>query len=336
MVGTPAEFELEVSVVLEGQRRVRLATIAGRHRWRRDRSPAYADLVSIVIPCRGQSLFLGEAIESVLAQTYPHLEVVVVDDESTDNSSSIASRYPGVRRVGEENSGTAGARNLGIRSTNGDFLVFLDADDILLPEAIEVGLRELEQHPECACAVGTYRPAIPGGKPLDTPDRPVVDRGRYAQLMRDKSAGFAARAIYRRSLFEHLRGFDPDLDAAADFGFTLAVAREFPIRSHQKLVAEHREHGRSSSGNADEMLKATLAAMRQQRPYARRDPGLWRAYRDGIRHRKAHYGDLLGEQARESLGEKRFGDALREAALLARHRPRRLLAAARAEAPASA
>ncbi len=155
--------------MLKDQRRVRLATIAGRHRWRRDRSPAYADLVSVVIPCYGQSHFLGEAIESVLAQTYPHLEIVVVDDESMDNASSIASRYPGVRCVREENSGMAGARNVGIRSTNGDFLVFLDADDTLLPDAIEAGLRELEQHPECACAVGTYRRTSHDGKPLEHP-----------------------------------------------------------------------------------------------------------------------------------------------------------------------
>ena len=335
MIGKPAEFELEVLVVLKDQHRVRLGTVAGRRRWRRDKSPAYADLVSVVIPCCGESQFLSEAIESVLTQTYPHLEIVVVEDESMDNPSSIASRYPNVRCVLEENRGMAGARNVGIRSTNGDFLVFLDADDTLLPDAIEAGLRELEQHPECACAVGTYRRASNDRTPLETHDQPVVDRGQYAQLMRDNWAGFPARAIYRRALFEHVRGFDPALDAAADFGFTLAISREFPIRSHETPVAERREHGRNSSGDAAKMLKVTLAAMRQQRPYAKRDPDLSRAYRDGIRHWKAHYGDLLGEQARESLRERRFGDALREAALLARYRPRRLLVGVGAEAPAS-
>jgi glycosyltransferase involved in cell wall biosynthesis len=336
MIGTLAEFELEVSVVLKDQGRARLATIAGRHRWRRDRSPAYADLVSVVIPCYGQSHFLGEAIESVLAQTYPHLEIVVVDDESMNNASSIASRYPGVRCVREENSGMAGARNIGIRTTNGDFLVFLDADDTLLPDAIEAGLRELAQYPECACAIGTYRRTSHDGKPLNTHEQPVVDRGQYAQLMRDNWAGFPARALYRRSLFEHVRGFDPDLDAAAAFGFNLAVAREFPICSHETLVAEHRENGRNSSGDAAKMLKETLAAMNQQRPYAKRDRELSRAYREGVRHWKAYYGDLLGGQARESLRERRFGDALREMALLVRYRPRGLLVAVGAGASASA
>jgi glycosyltransferase involved in cell wall biosynthesis len=321
LIGTPPEFKLTVAVVLADQRRAELAAIRGRHRWRRDRSPAFAELVSVVIPCYGQAHYLGDAIESVLAQTYPHLEIVVVDDGSMDNASSIASRYPGVRCVREDNAGMAEARNVGIRSTNGDFLLFLDADDRLLPEAVEAGLRALEQRPECAAAIGTYRRTSHDGKPLETHAQPVVDEDQYGQLMRDNWAGFPARALYRRSLFEHVRTFDPELDAAADFGFNLAVVREFPVAGHPTLVAEHREHGRNSSGDAGRMLVQTLAAMRRQRPYVKGDPDLRQAHREGVRHWKRYYGDLLAAQARRSRREHRFGDALREAALLARYRP---------------
>jgi glycosyltransferase involved in cell wall biosynthesis len=321
LIGTPAEFELEVAIVLKGQQRAPLGTIRGRHRWRRDHSPAFAELVSVVIPCYGQAHFLGEAIESVLAQTYPHLEIVVIDDESLDNASRIAARYPGVRCVREPNSGMAGARNVGIRCSNGDFLVFLDSDDRLLPEAVEAGLAALERQPECACAIGTYRRTSHDGKPLNTHDQPPVEHGQYARLMLDNWAGFPARAIYRRSLFEHVRGFDRSLDAAADFGFNLAVARQFPIASHPALVAEHREHGRNSSGDAGKMLRETLAAMDQQRSHVRGDAGLRHAYREGRRRWKAYYGELLAAQAGESWREGRRGQALREAALLARYRP---------------
>jgi glycosyltransferase involved in cell wall biosynthesis len=324
LIGTPAEFELRVATVLKGQQRVPLATIRGSHRWRRDRSPAYAELVSVVIPCYGQAHFLGEAIESSLAQTYPHLEVVVVDDESMDNASRIASRYPGVRCVREENSGMAGARNVGIRNTNGDFLVFLDADDRLLPEAIEAGVRKLGEHPECAAAIGTYQRTTHDGRRLNTHSQPAVMDDQYAHLMRDNWAGFPARAIYRRSLFEHVRGFDPSVDAAADFAFNLAVAREFPIASHEVLVAEHREHGHNTSADAAKMLVETLAAMRQQRRHLGRDRELKGAYRDGVRNWKRYWGDLLVDQARDSVRERRLRDALRQVALLARHRPRAL------------
>lgn len=325
MIGTPASFELEVSVVLAGQRRARLGTIRGLHRWRRDRSPAFAELVSVVIPCFGQAHYLGEAIESVLAQSYPHLEVLVVDDASPDNVSPIASRYPGVRCIRGEEKGVSAARNLGLRNTNGDFLVFLDADDRLLPDAIEVGLQALAEHEECACAIGAYRRVAHDGEPLNTHDQPPVRNGQYAQLMRDNWAGFPGRAIYRRSVFEHVKGFDPDREVAEDFALSLDIARQFPIWSHAGLVAEHREHGHNSSGDAAVMLTETLAALRQQWPYVKRDPELRRAYSEGRQHWKEYYGDLLTSQARRSLSEGRRGDALREALLVARHRPSGLL-----------
>jgi len=142
--------------------------------------------------------------------------------------------------------------------------------------------------------------------------------------MRDNWAGFPARAIYRRSLLEHVRGFDASVDAAADFAFNLAIAREFPIASHETAVAEHREHGHNISSDAAKMLVETLDAMRQQRRHVRRDPELRRAYRDGVRHWKRYWGDLLVDQARESLRDRRRKDALREIVVLARHWPRGL------------
>ena len=150
-----SELELGVRAVLEDQRRVPLGTIHARRRWRGESEPgSEVPLVSVVIPCYEQARFLSEAIESVLAQTYPHFEVVVVDDGSADNASEVAARYPGVRCVRQENRGLAEARNTGIRRTNGSFMVFLDADDRLLPDALEAGLGCFEEHPECALVYG--------------------------------------------------------------------------------------------------------------------------------------------------------------------------------------
>jgi glycosyltransferase involved in cell wall biosynthesis len=335
LLGTAAEFEVEVAAVLRGQQRVPIGTIRGRHKWRRDRSPAFAELVSVVIPCYRQAQYLGEAIESVLAQTYPHLEIVVVDDGSDDNVGAIASRYPGVRCIREPNSGPAAARNAGIRNSNGDFLVFLDADDRLLPQGVQAGVRALEARPECAAAIGTYRRTTHDNTPLNTHEQPVVNEHQYEQMMRDNWAGFPARAIYRRSLLEHVRGFDSSIDAAADFGFNLAVAREFPIASHETMVAEHREHGRNLSADASVMLSETLAAMRKQRPHLN-DRERKRAYREGMRSWKRYWGDLLAVQAAQARREGRWGEAFRAAAKLARYRPGALPRIFRSEDTAAA
>src|ERR671911_2120937 len=115
-----------------------------------------AGLVSVVIPCYNQAHFLGEAIESVLAQSYPRFEIIVVDDGSTDDTSKVAARYPGVRYVYQNNQGVSAARNSGLARSEGEYVVFLDADDRLLPEALETGLKCLEARPECAFVSGYF------------------------------------------------------------------------------------------------------------------------------------------------------------------------------------
>lgn len=324
LVGTPQDFEVELSAVLKGQRRVPFGMVSGRHAWRSDSAEEFAELVSVVIPCFGQSHFVGEAIESVLAQTYPHLEVLLIDDSSPDNASEIAGRYPGVRRLRCDNRGMAGARNLGIRSTSGDFLVFLDSDDRLLPGAIETGVRLLREHPEAAAASGRFRRIAQDGTPIETFEQPIVRRGHYPRQMTENWAGFPPRSIYRRAVFEHVKGFDPELEETADFGLNLEIIRQFPVWSHGELVAEHRTHGGNSSGDAARMLAQSLAALRRQRRYTRKTPELRAAYKKARKFWKGYYGELLVAQIGQSLRDGKRGKALREAVVLARHNPRLL------------
>lgn len=324
LVGTPQDFEIELVAVLKGQRRVPFGMVSGRHAWRRDHAGEFAELVSVVIPCFGQSHYVSEAIESVLTQTYPHLEILVVDDSSPDNASEVAARYPGVRCLRCENQGMAGARNLGIRSTGGDFLIFLDADDRLLPTAIETGVNLLLEHPEAAAASGRFRRIAQDGTPIETFEQPIVRREHYPRQLTENWAGFPARSIYRRAVFEHVPGFDPELDATADFGLNLEISRQFPVWSHGELVAEHRTHGGNSSGDAARMLSQVLASVRRQRRHTRATPELRAAYKKARKFWRRYYGELLVAQIGQSLRDGKRGKALRETAVLARYNPRLL------------
>ena len=98
-----------------------------------------APLVSVVIPCYNSARYLGETIESVLAQTYARVEVIVVDDGSIDTTPKIAQSYP-VQYLYKTNGGISAARNTGVVHSRGKYVLFLDHDDRLLPTAVEVGL----------------------------------------------------------------------------------------------------------------------------------------------------------------------------------------------------
>src|ERR1041385_2652402 len=106
--------------------------------------------VSIVIVCYNQARYLKEAIESAYAQTIQPSEIIIVDDGSTDGTASVAAAYPCADYVWQKNRGLAAARNTGLRFSSSDYILFLDADDRLLPNAVRAGVECCAQDPACA------------------------------------------------------------------------------------------------------------------------------------------------------------------------------------------
>ncbi|HEY2324319.1 MAG TPA: glycosyltransferase family A protein, partial [Thermoanaerobaculia bacterium] len=102
--------------------------------------------VSVVIPSYNYARYLGEAIDSALAQTLPPLEVIVVDDGSTDETSEVLATYADrIRVLRQKNSGVAVARNSGIAAAHGEYVAFLDADDIWLPRKLELQMARFDE-----------------------------------------------------------------------------------------------------------------------------------------------------------------------------------------------
>jgi len=114
--------------------------------------------VSVVIPCYNAAPFLRETLESVLAQTHPPLEVVVVDDGSTDDSSRIAESFgPPVRVIRQQNQGESVARNRGIAAARGEWVALLDADDVWEPRKLEMQITALsDAHNVVCCYTDSY------------------------------------------------------------------------------------------------------------------------------------------------------------------------------------
>src|SRR4051794_15933358 len=113
-------------------------------------------LVSVIVPCFNHGNYLHKAIESVLKQTYRNIEIVVIDDGSTDNTRFVTDGYPGVVYIYQDNKGLPAARNSGIKNSKGDYLLFLDADDWLYPKGIESNVNYLLQHKKTAFISGGF------------------------------------------------------------------------------------------------------------------------------------------------------------------------------------
>jgi glycosyltransferase involved in cell wall biosynthesis len=255
------------------------------------------DLVSVIIPCYNHSRFLGEAIESALRQSEPH-EIIVVDDGSTDETAAVAARYD-VRYVHQQNSGLSAARNRGLCESAGAFLVFLDADDRLLPDALTAGVRELNAHPECAFVFGGFRHIGLHGLPVEmswVPDEP----GLYNTLLHYNHVGCPATVMYRRHVFDSVGGFDAAFNPAEDYELYLRIARKFPIRRHPVCVAEYRKYGFSMSSDASRMLRAILRVQRSQFRHVRRCEADLQALKRGMTGNRAHYVALLRDQVRRA------------------------------------
>jgi glycosyltransferase involved in cell wall biosynthesis len=281
--------------------------------------------VSVVIPCFNQGHYLREALQSVLAQTLPPAEIVVVDDGSTDNTAAIAREYSKVRCIHQRNRGLASARNAGAAHTTGEHIVFLDADDRLKPDALAIGVRELVAHPACALVWGRCVRIDQDGRELPTVPPPPVVGDAFEALLRNNFIWTPAVAMFRRSVCGPLLRFNPAVDAAADYELYLRIVRHFPIHGHAGVVAEYRLHGASMSSNASLMLSSTMDVLRAQQPYLARHRAYARAYDQGRRTWQFHYGEqLLRQMEQQAHGRRRWREVAATIAVLARYYPRGL------------
>jgi glycosyltransferase involved in cell wall biosynthesis len=195
-------------------------------------------LVSVVLPvCDGEA-YLAEAIESVLAQDHRRLELIVVDDGSTDRSAAIAERYADdrVTLVRQANQGTGAARNAGLTAARGELIAHLDADDIWLESKLRLQVEAINADPCAGAARGLVEEFI-------SPDLSEVER-RGLRDPRGPLPGLVLQAmLIRRPAHELVGGFDPAWQAGQDLDWLLR-ARERGVRfAHvAEVVVRRRLH----------------------------------------------------------------------------------------------
>ena len=190
--------------------------------------------VAVVIPCFNQARFLAAAVESAAAQTIPASEIIVVDDGSTEDVGAVAGRYSGVTLIRQQNRGLAGARNFGLDAATSDKLIFLDADDRLLPEAIATGLECFATKPECAFVYGAH--TIVRGMQRTRTFHPV---STHRDFVRCNWVGMIATAMFDREKLVAVGGFDEALGMCEDWDAYLRLSRVHPFACHDHVVADY-------------------------------------------------------------------------------------------------
>ncbi len=173
--------------------------------------------VSVVIPAYNSAKYVGNAIESALAQTYPATEIIVVDDGSTDNIAEVVNKYAApVKLIRQSNGGPGAARNLGVRESNGEWIALLDADDTWLPNKLERQMRT-----KYADEVGVIHSFAVGDIRTECiPDEATFEDLWYQNCVANSSA------LIRRTAFDSVGGFDEDraLIAVEDYNLWLRIA----------------------------------------------------------------------------------------------------------------
>lgn len=273
-------------------------------------------MISIVIPCYNQAHFLKDAIESILIQTYQNYEIIVVNDGSTDETSRVVNRFENVILIEQNNQGLSASRNNGLKKCNGEFIVFLDADDSLCPNALEIGFNAFKEHPDCVFVSGLSQLVDEPGKPRWTVQPITYSNDNYESLLRFNFIWSPSNVMYRRALFEKIEPFDTNINPTADYELYLRVARQFAIFHHSKIVTNYRQHQTSMSKNYKLMLDCVLEVYERQQEFIKDNATYQKALKYGISSFKSIYLEGIYYQFSQSIKKGEFKKAFKLALIL--------------------
>jgi glycosyltransferase involved in cell wall biosynthesis len=211
--------------------------------------------VSVVIPTYNCGPYIADAIESALSQQSCQLEVIVVDDGSSDDTESRCRAWPSVRYLRTpRNLGPAGARNCGIRAATGRYVAFLDADDAWLPGKLVAQLLLLEREPQCVGASGLMT-HWEQTEPPPVPDKPPYDIWTAPEMVQ-KNPIATPTVVVRRQAVESSGGFDEGLRICEDYDLWLRLAQQGPFARLRVPVARYRTRpDGASAGNRQETYR---------------------------------------------------------------------------------
>ncbi|TAN47127.1 MAG: glycosyltransferase [Methylococcaceae bacterium] len=292
-------------------------------------------LISVIIPAFNYAASLERAVSSVLSQAGGDFDVWIIDDGSTDDTEAVAatllprwSRRLHYHR--QTNQGPAAARNQGIHMSRGDYLLFLDADDELLPDALAAFRAGIAGHPEAALWLADHVAVESNGKTRQRRQKSLPDKpeARLRAYLLDKTLIACAGAmLFRRAIFDHYR-YPEQFRSAEDLPMFAYALANFPCALIDSATVRVYKHPDSLRGNADQAAATSMQlvdeifdlrrmpplAMRLKPAYiARRHLSLFRTLQQAGQYQAAlaHYRNALRLSPMQALSPRYLGKALR-------------------------
>lgn len=228
------------------------------------RRGGHSPLVTVVIACYNHARFLSQAIDSALAQTYRNIEIIVVDDGSTDDTPAVAGAYgSAIRYIRQINAGPAAAKNTGVRHATGDLIALLDADDRWLPQKLETQVPMIPLGGNVGMVHGGYAVIDAGGSrtgPLHQPSESTS----FHDLLALNTVGNLTAVCTRQAALA-AGPFDESLSAVEDWDMWIRISARHQIRATPTIVAEYRQHGANISGDPYRMFKRRMSVIDKHR-----------------------------------------------------------------------
>lgn len=209
--------------------------------------------VSVIIPVYNGEKYVRSAIQSAMNQTYPNLEILVVDDGSSDATRDVVTNsFPAVLYIHQENRGAAAARNLGIKKSTGDYIAFLDSDDVWLPEKVARQMDEIARNPKIKISHTNIKIKV-NGKMTDTAYPISHQEGRiFENLLLHTGSVVCSTLLIKKECFDKVGYFDEELRTAEDVHLFLRLAYyyDFHFLNDALTIKVHHDANLTNPNNA--------------------------------------------------------------------------------------
>jgi glycosyltransferase involved in cell wall biosynthesis len=215
-------------------------------------------IVSVVVPAFNAALYLKQTLESIIAQSDRHYEIIVVDDGSTDETPLIAQQFgDAIRYIHQPNLGLSAARNTAIKNARAEVIALLDADDLWEPQFLERMIPFLNLHPEAAGVYCGFQYINSRGDVVGTPSLKVVPPELFHSKMVDDGNWLApCGVIFRKRLAEQAGLFDESLHAVEDWDLWIRLSENRPFIGLPEALVKYRRHENNMTKDPERMINA--------------------------------------------------------------------------------